>query len=614
LLTGGNGIEIWNIADSTRPVFRNVIPYAVNDFAIFDTLLYFASAGTFHSYSIADAASPYELGTCTDSGDVMAATGYVAVVREQSSFALSFVDVSDPSVPRRAGGYNTTCLGVDARGSICVASKWVNSKADEFWVDVIDISDPASPRFLGEADSVGGCDIHLSGSLAFASGFYVGYGFAVVDISDSTRPSVISRTMTPNDRFAVWADWASDRAYVADAMGMAVIDISDLNSPAYDTTLLAAHEASDVWLDQERAYVADGGAGLRILDVTNPAAPVDLGGIDTANIHAFDTHSAVGRDSFAFIDWLLAWPPLRSIDVTDPSRPGVAGGCAIFNPVEDMVLVDSLLHLAEDARFQVVNVARPRDPTLLGSCRLSGNVGDMDMVGDTAYVTSLYFTTIDVSEPDSPRVINEWNRLVYGIDVADTILYMAYQGLKTASIANPTMPYVLDSVYVDDYTKDVARVDTFAVLGGSIVRIYNVADPRDIRLVGTWTPPGMVQKLVYEPPYIYAACWAAGICVLEVAEPGIQESARLDVRQPLAVVPSVTVGPVRVVASDRPRSLMLYDALGKEVMGIAPGPDWSRAGSVLSVNLAGLPAGVYVLRGIVGGQATTSKVVKTRRR
>jgi len=60
--------------------------------------------------------------------------------------------------------------------------------------------------------------------------------------------------------------------------------------------------------------------------------------------------------------------------------------------------------------------------------------------------------------------------------------------------------------------------------------------------------------------------------------------------------------------------LRLYDAAGKEVMGAAPGPDWSRAGSVLTVDLAGLPAGVYVFRGIVSGQATTAKVVKTLRR
>jgi len=39
LLTCGNGIETWNTVDSTHPVYRNVIPYGVGDFAIVDTLL-----------------------------------------------------------------------------------------------------------------------------------------------------------------------------------------------------------------------------------------------------------------------------------------------------------------------------------------------------------------------------------------------------------------------------------------------------------------------------------------------------------------------------------------------------------------------------------------------
>jgi hypothetical protein len=62
------------------------------------------------------------------------------------------------------------------------------------------------------------------------------------------------------------------------------------------------------------------------------------------------------------------------------------------------------------------------------------------------------------------------------------------------------------------------------------------------------------------------------------------------------------------------QDLRLYDATGEEVMGVAPGPDWSRAGSVLAVDLAGLPVGVYIFRGTVYGQATTAKVVKILRR
>ena len=614
LLTGGNGIEVWNIADSTRPVYRNVIPYAVSDFAVFDTFLYFSSGGTFYSYSIANTPNPHQLGTCADTGDVTSATRNVAVVSE-SSYVMGFIDVSNPTAPKRVGTYPSFALAADARNTICCAEiYWQEGSDDQFRFEVLDISDPANVVRIGAVDSVAGWDVHLSGPLAFASGSqWPQWKFTIVDMLDSVHPRVISSCGTPGGRFGVWADWTSNRAYVADVIGMAVMNISNLNSPVYDTTVMSACVAYDVSLDQGRAYVADDEAGLRILDVSDPAAPVELGGIDTAYYHYTECLSAVGCDSFAFAGW-LPYPGLRTIDVTDPTRPTMAGGCWVFNPIKDMVLGESLLYIAEASRFQVVNVARPRQPTLVGSCVLSGEIGDMTMVGDLTYVTSFYFTTIDVSRPDSPKVINEWGSQANGIDVDDTILYMAYEGLKTASIANPTMPYVLDSVFVDDDTRDVVKADSFAVLGGSTVRIYNVADPRDIRLVGTWTPPGLVQKLIYQPPYIYAACGRAGVCVLEIAEPGVQEAVTPSLRRRLVVVPSITAGPVHVVTSGRLRNLTLCDALGKEVMGAAPGPDWPKAGSVTSVNLAGLPAGVYMLRGVIGGQMATAKVVKMLRR
>jgi hypothetical protein len=441
LLTGGNGIEVWNIADSTHPVFRNVIPYAVSNFAIFDTLLYFTSSGTFYAYSIANPAGPYQLGTCQDSGNVMTATRNVAVAREPNSLALNFIDVSDPAAPHSVSTYGICALGVDARGSICVATKWWNGKDDELWVDVLDISDPANPHLLGEADSVGGYDIHLSGPLAFVSGFYHTYGFAILDISDSTRPHVISRTMTPNDRFAVWADWTSNWAYVADMVGLAVMDVSNINSPAYDTTLLAAHYAWDVCIDGPRAYVADGAAGLRVLDVTDPAAPVELGGIDTL---FGDSRTAAARDSFAFVGW-MPWPSLRTIDVTDPTRPTMAGGCPVFDPPKDMVLRDSLLYVAQSYRFQVVNVARPRQPTLVGSCVLQDASYGLSLVDSLAYVASYPFSIINVSDPTDPVVVGTIAQGAWNGSVRDTFLFISTGDVLVYSIADPTQPRLIDS-------------------------------------------------------------------------------------------------------------------------------------------------------------------------
>jgi hypothetical protein len=589
LLTCGNGIEIWSIADSTHPVYRNVIPYGVGDFAVVDTFLYFASAGTFYAYSIGRPASPYELGRCMDSGYVTTATRTVAVARELDD-VLGFIDVSNPAAPKRVGTYNTWCQGADARGSICVATKWWNGKDDWLWLDVLDISDPANPRLLGEVDSVGGYDIHLSGPLAFVSGFDYGWGFAIVDISDSTRPHVISQVMTPNDRFAVWADWTSNWAYVADAMGLVVLDISNISSPHYDTTVMSAHSAWDVGLNNGRACVADGGAGLRILDVTNPAEPTELGGLDSANIHALNTSTAVVQDSFAVMGW-VTHPWLRVVDVSDPRNPRKVAACDLFNPAESMVWRDSFLYVAEAYRFQVVNISRPRQPLRVGTCVLSSYATDLHLVDTLAFLSGLPLTIVSVARPDSPKIVGTWNRGVSGLDVVDTILYAAGQNAQfwTLSVANPANPRPIDSLTLPSWDgEDVVVVGSVAYVGEREIRVVDVSDPANLRLAGAVSIPGWTPRLVYAAPYVYACCADGGVAIFETTHVAIAEPKQDEGRQAQSGA-SLVRGVLNLEVGSRQNTACraeLLDVSGREVRDLHPGANDVRA----------LAPGVYFIR------------------
>jgi hypothetical protein len=573
LLVGGNGIEVWSIADSTRPVFCNVVTHAVSDFAIFDTLLYFSSAGTFHAYSIGDAANPYELGTCVDSGDVVTATRNVAVAREPSSYVLGFMDVSDPTSPHRVGTYGAACLGADARGSICVVSKWWNGLDDRFWVDVIDISDPSNPRRLGEADSVGGYDIHLSGPLAFASGYNYGWGFAILDISDSTRPRIVSQTMTPNDRFAVWADWTSDWAYVADAKGLVVMNISNISSPRYDTTVMSAHCAWDIRLDEGRAHVADGGAGLRILDVTNAAIPTELGGIDSASIHALNTSTAVVRDSFAFVGW-VTHPWLRVVDISDPRDPRKVGTCDLFNPAEDIVWRDSFLYVAEIARLQVVNVARPRQPVLVGSCATRDLTwAGLCLRGNTAYVAGPYdgLHIIDVTDPQNPSPVKVLGGIsTWGCFVRDSLLFVSNfdDSLHIFNIANLYNVFQLGAVYVSGAGSDVEVLGDYAYVGAKGLGLVNVSNPHNPVLVDYYSTPDNVMRIVCDSPYVYAACYGGGVCIFETTQVGIQEPSRR-AKQSAKFVPTIIRGAEWKAFTDG--SAEVFDAMERRATQAKPG-------------------------------------------
>jgi hypothetical protein len=135
--------------------------------------------------------------------------------------------------------------------------------------------------------------------------------------------------------------------------------------------------------------------------------------------------SAVARDSFAFVDW-YAVPILRVMDVSIPSRPVMAGGVDLFNPPDDMIIRDSFVYCAEVNRFQVVNIARPREPVLAGSC-VAGDANRAGLcVDDTlAYVGNFVSDVVDIRNPASPQVISHFDRGASNIAVRDTFAFVA---------------------------------------------------------------------------------------------------------------------------------------------------------------------------------------------
>jgi len=611
LLTGGNGIQIWSIASPTQPVRLSEIPYAIGDFSIVDTFLYFIGSDTFFAYSFANPASPHRIGFCVDSGYVTSATQNTAVLIQPND-VLGFVDVSDPAHPQQVGMWPAWPFAATARGGLCCAAFANPSNQDESWFLTLDISNPASPHQLARLDSVCGFDIFLCETLAFVSGRDDAYdSFRIVNIADSTRPKKLGTCDVWNDNWGVWADVSHNRAYIAsEPSGLAVVDITDPNAPHVDTCVMTADLAVDIWLDGDRAYVSDYRAGLRVLDVSDPTRPAELGGFDSLNA---TVEAAVARDSFAFTGW-WAPPYFRSFDVSDPSHPEPAGGALVQTIPEAMVLRDTFVYLAGRLRFNVVNVAQPREPVLVGSCVLSGDVWDLDVEDSMAYVTSNVLTMISIARPDSPRVVATWNPMV-AVDVEDTVAYTIGSGAVWAvGIARPSQPYVLDTVGIPDWKSDVVVGESLLFAGGQTLYVIDKRDPGNLRTVGKWTPPEEFRRLLWSPPYIYAACYEAGVCILETLPTGIAERSPSDI-EPLGVLvyPSVTRGVLAVDLGCPANGIYVRNATGRRIAGpFRKGGDASVRR--LEIDMSGYPDGVYFIESATTSTTWTAKVIKTGRR
>jgi choice-of-anchor B domain-containing protein len=154
-------------------------------------------------------------------------------------------------------------------------------------IHIIDVSDPANPVQVGlYAPGYYIHDCHVRGDLLFAAAFFNGVT-EVLDISDRTNPVVIAEIPDPGGSTHSYST-TEDGNYLivadeADGLPGRIYDISDLQNPE-ELAQYTASEASLVhnpYVRGDFCFISHNTEGIRVLDITDPATPVEVGFYDT---------------------------------------------------------------------------------------------------------------------------------------------------------------------------------------------------------------------------------------------------------------------------------------------------------------------------------------------
>src|SRR5439155_16337891 len=123
-------------------------------------------------------------------------------------------------------------------------------------------------------------------------------------------------------------------AYLADGWGgLRIIDVSDPAAPRMLGTSPTTAWAMDVAIAGGKAYLAAGAQGLRILSVGNPQKPILLGAIAMKTGHA--AHVLV-RNGVAYVSDIFKG--LRVVNVNSPARPRAVGVYVPLGIAQDLSL------------------------------------------------------------------------------------------------------------------------------------------------------------------------------------------------------------------------------------------------------------------------------------
>jgi len=293
--------------------------------------------------------------------------------------------------------------------------------------------------------------------------------------------------------------------------GLRIVDVSTPANPSEIGHYYSMGMIYDVSMSERIACLACGEHGIMTLDVANPHNPIELAQYDTTGEITSVTVS--GSYLYAF-----QYPPhLRIIvwSIANPEQPLPVGSCQAFEYLTDMVVSDNYLYAASFYYgIQIFDISNPYNPNLI-YCPEDYLVHayGIDVENNYAYLGGAFslFYIIDITNPSNPSVVSNitmpaW---VYGVDVVGDIAYIADGscGLQIYNVSDPYNPFLLGSYDTPGWARKVNVVGPHAYIADDTRGIYivNIEDPQNPFLVGYYNTPAAAYNIAVSNEYAYVA-------------------------------------------------------------------------------------------------------------
>jgi hypothetical protein len=260
--------------------------------------------------------------------------------------------------------------------------------------------------------------VRLAGTTAYLTDGSA--GVQILDVSDPASPVSIGKFDSPGS--AVELQLAGNRAYLADGdHGMAILDLTNPTAPVVLGTYNPGVLCLDVKVVGNRAYLACADAGLHIVDITDPANPVQLGAYLPTSAEWFpwaNKLQVVGNVVYLATGFFVV------VDVSDPTNP-VELSRWDKTVVPDCRVSGNRLYLATgDDGVVVFDVTTPANPVRLTKVPAPGGAYATLLQGNRVFTHS---GVVDVSNPVSPVLLGRYPQMAWGdqgITVVGDLVYL----------------------------------------------------------------------------------------------------------------------------------------------------------------------------------------------
>lgn len=462
------------------------------------SVVYYGLGNKVQIASFSDPTSPVTIGSVILTDVVedlvrtsISGTQYLAV---SGGSKMWIINVQNPTIPSLVSTVDVTtgsvCEGIATSGTYAyVAAGGAGFK-------VYDITSPASPVFVTSIDSLEYCEsVVISGQYAYIAAASRSH---ILDISNPAAPLYVGRIVGYGG-YHQYINVRSGYAYVCNYdAGLAVVNVTNPANPVNVVEIPSGFRTARIIFDGNYAYVAVGDPGIFIYDVVDPSSPIYVTEIATTGRAASLYYGAVSvggnTTGHIFVSNRNPAPGISAINVSTPSSPVTSSFLAALPSASGSAFTPFYLNgkvyvAYGTAGLRIIDVSTPSNPTLLGTADLGGDSRDVVVSGNYAYVAArdsgVY--VVDVTDASNPvklkTIITPRAR---GIAISGTIVYVAASdsGMGLIDITNSA-------------TADVVAYTGSSVYGENVEVSGNIAGITDygqITFYDVSVPAAPVQK------------------------------------------------------------------------------------------------------------------------
>ncbi|MCK5184005.1 MAG: hypothetical protein KAQ95_06855, partial [Candidatus Heimdallarchaeota archaeon] len=174
--------------------------------------------------------------------------------------------------------------------------------------------------------------------------------------------------------------------------------------------------------------------------------------------------------------------------------------------------------------IEIFNVSTKSSPVFLGAFFNYGNVCDVDIDEDLAYMVTTYgLVILNISNPDNPQLVNhtriyEPNHLGLRILVHEEVVYVVITGyLKIFDVSNPYNPVLLnDTLQVWQCWDMEIRGNYLYTAHTNWIRIIDISDPTTPVIVTNYNIGVSTKGISLKDNFMFVACSSNGIRIVNI--------------------------------------------------------------------------------------------------